>query len=257
VSEVAAQAQPLSVMREVTKHLWLLEALAHRPIEPYFQPVVNASRKNIGYESLARIANQQGTVMSGNAIITASHALNIQHIVDRHLHSRSVEEFTEHSMQGKLFVNLIPGFVRKPSFYFDALTGAAYAGNIAREDIVLDITTVEQVKDTQHLEKISEQAQEAGFCVALDDLSNAKDAGRLIDLLRPEYAKLNQKLVQRFCELKDNGELKKIIAIAEEYGCILVAVGVETEAQFTALKNAGITLFQGYLFGKAELAKKF
>jgi EAL domain-containing protein (putative c-di-GMP-specific phosphodiesterase class I) len=243
-------------MREVTQHLWLLEALAHRPIEPHFQPVVDSKRQKIGYESLARIADQKGTMMQGEKIIAASHALNIQHIVDRYLHSRSVEEFTEHHMSGKLFVNLVPGFVRKPSFYFDALTGAAYAGKLSREDIVLDITTVEKVKDTQHLEKIAEQAQEAGFSVALDDLSNLTDATRLIDLLRPEYAKLNQKLVQRFCEGKDQGEMKKIIAVAEDYGCILVAVGVETEAQFTALKSAGITLFQGYLFGKAEAARK-
>lgn len=251
VSEINAHAQPMHAMRHVTENLWLLEALEQQPIEPHYQAVVNADKEKIGYESLARLHDAKGGLISGDKIFSASHALNIEHIVDRYLHSRTMEQYIEHELQGMLFVNLVPGFIRKPSSYFDALTAAVEEGSVDPEHVVLDITTIEQVHDIAHLQKIAEHCQEAGFCIALDDLSSATSAALLIDKLRPEYAKLNQKLVRDFCDGKDKGELNKVVAIADEYNCQLVAIGVETEAQFKMLKQAGITLFQGYLFGKA------
>ena len=133
---------------------------------------------------------------------------------------------------------------------------AAEAGKIKAEQIVLDITTVEQVLDISHLQKIVEQSQAEGFSVALEYISSAASASRLIDALRPEYIRLSATLTNDFCAGRDNGELKKILAIADEYGCKSIAMGVETEAQLSKLKTAGIEFFQGYLFGKPEPARK-
>lgn len=254
-SEVTANSQPIAVMQEVTRSFWLIDALDNKTIAPHFQPVVDAGGKRVGFESLARIISND-ELLSGEKIITASHLLNIQHIVDRHLHDRTLEEYSTSDMDGLLFVNLIPGFSRKPSFYFDSLLQAAEAGKINADQIVLDITTVEQVVDISHLQKIVEQSQAEGFSVALEYISSAASASRLIDALRPEYIRLSAALTNDFCAGKDNGELKKILAIADEYGCKSIAMGVETEAQLSKLKATGIELFQGYLFGKPEPARK-
>lgn len=254
VSEVIASSQPLPALNEINSNLWLLEALDKKTVEPYFQPVVDASSKQLGFESLARIKSD-GKPLSGEKIIAASHMLNIQHIVDHLLHNRTVEEYAAHKLSGLLFVNLIPGFNRKPSFYCDALTQAAENGILKPEETVLDITNIEQIADITGLQKLVEYAETSGFSVALESITSAESAAKLIDALRPEYIRLDIKLIADFCSDADKGELKKILAIADDYACKVIAVGVETPACFEQLKKAGVCLFQGYLFGKPEPAK--
>jgi EAL domain-containing protein (putative c-di-GMP-specific phosphodiesterase class I) len=44
-----------------------------------------------------------------------------------------------------------------------------------------------------------------------------------------------------------------IVAIARQLDIIVLAEGVETEAELMTLKAAGITLFQGYYFAKPQI----
>lgn len=44
--------------------------------------------------------------------------------------------------------------------------------------------------------------------------------------------------------------MSAVAAIARELGITVLAEGVESEAELTTLRAAGITLFQGYYFAK-------
>jgi len=51
-------------------------------------------------------------------------------------------------------------------------------------------------------------------------------------------------------DVNDAAIVKMIIAIAKTIGANVVAEGVETRAQFDALKKDGCEFFQGYYFAK-------
>jgi EAL domain-containing protein (putative c-di-GMP-specific phosphodiesterase class I) len=71
--------------------------------------------------------------------------------------------------------------------------------------------------------------------------------------LRPAFAKLDVSLVRGI----DGDDLRQAMAAGIQYyalrtGCRLVAEGVETEQEANALRDLGVDLAQGYLFGRPE-----
>jgi EAL domain-containing protein (putative c-di-GMP-specific phosphodiesterase class I) len=89
--------------------------------------------------------------------------------------------------------------------------------------------------------------------IAVDDAGAGYASLRHILELRPAFAKLDISLVRGI----DGDELRQAMAAGFQYyalrsGCQLVAEGVETEEEASALEALGIDLGQGYLFGRPE-----
>jgi EAL domain-containing protein (putative c-di-GMP-specific phosphodiesterase class I)/DNA-binding response OmpR family regulator len=89
--------------------------------------------------------------------------------------------------------------------------------------------------------------------IAVDDAGAGYASLRHILELRPAFAKLDISLVRGI----DGDDLRQAMAAGFQYyalrtGCRLVAEGVETEAEANTLRDLGIDLGQGYLFGRPE-----
>jgi EAL domain-containing protein (putative c-di-GMP-specific phosphodiesterase class I)/DNA-binding response OmpR family regulator len=89
--------------------------------------------------------------------------------------------------------------------------------------------------------------------IAVDDAGAGYASLRHILELRPAFAKLDISLVRGI----DGDDLRQAMAAGMQYyalrtGCRLVAEGVETELEASALQALGIELGQGYLFGRPE-----
>ena len=89
--------------------------------------------------------------------------------------------------------------------------------------------------------------------IAVDDAGAGYASLRHILELRPAFAKLDISLVRGI----DGDEMRQAMAAGFQYyalrtGCRLVAEGVETEEEASALQALGVDLGQGYLFGRPE-----
>jgi len=103
-------------------------------------------------------------------------------------------------------------------------------------------------------------AQEAGIRIALDDTSLS--GGNLVVLARiaaTDMVKLDKKVVDRLSA--DSGWWPSLAELAANCRAPIVAEGVETATQATALRLAGVPLAQGFLFSRplpaAELREFF
>ncbi len=71
--------------------------------------------------------------------------------------------------------------------------------------------------------------------------------------LRPAYLKLDR---DALAGLGEDGarqaQLANLVKVANQCGCSVVATGVETEEQWHLLRKLGVSLGQGYLFGRPE-----
>jgi EAL domain-containing protein (putative c-di-GMP-specific phosphodiesterase class I) len=135
---------------------------------------------------------------------------------------------------------------------------AASAG-ISTERLVIEIVEYAPGSTGPAFAAALEKLRRRGCAIALDDVGLGNSNYRMILDSRPDYYKVDRFLVDgvaadpyRLAIIRSLGSLGGAV------GAIVVAEGVESEQDVAALRSAGISLFQGFFFGRpkpaAELA---
>ncbi len=117
--------------------------------------------------------------------------------------------------------------------------------------LVLELTEHEPIDDYAPLRNAI--AALGNVQIAVDDAGAGYASMRHILELRPAFAKLDVSLVRGI----DGDELRQAMAAGLQHyalrtGCLVVAEGVETQEEASALQGLGVDLGQGYLFGRPE-----
>ena len=235
-------------IQNLADSLWLGDALLEDRVVCYMQPVVSTRDKIFGYESFARAKGSDGSVIGGGKIIAASKVLNIEYMIDRHLHIQAIKTFVASDFNGFLFVNFFPGFIHRPSIYLEGLSETAKHYGIIAKNIVLDFTKSETPRDLAHLKSVCEYGRQRGYSVALDDIETVDSAQKLMPEIRPDFVKIDMELVRRAGEPAVRQTIMQIVELVHRAGGTVIGEGVETEEQHQQLKSLGVDLFQGYLF---------
>jgi EAL domain-containing protein (putative c-di-GMP-specific phosphodiesterase class I) len=252
LQEAVLHQKNVEDIQEISEHMWLLDAIEQNRLSCHFQPVIDRKGEVFGYESLVRATREDGRVASGGAIFQASKLLRIEHLIDRHLHELAIKCYSELGLTGFLFINLIPGFIQRPEFYFGGLSDAARHHNVNPKHIVLDCTNSENPRDIQHLKAITQYCRSQGYLVSLDDIESEHTARRILKEMRPDFIKLDMRLVRRAADADAMDTINELVYMTRNSACSLIAEGVETEDIHKLLQQAGISLFQGYLFSPPE-----
>ena len=96
-----------------------------------------------------------------------------------------------------------------------------------------------------------ESLRAAGYRIAIDDFGSGHSSLSRIAKLPVDILKIDRSLTAQICESpRDHAIVRAIIATAEALDATVVAEGIETEAQRTALRRLGVRLGQGYLFAR-------
>lgn len=119
--------------------------------------------------------------------------------------------------------------------------------------VVVELTEHDPVEDYEGLILALHPLREAGMQVAIDDAGAGYSSLRHVLMMRPDVVKLDVTLTRHV----DTDGLRKAMAAAlVEYarrtGTIVVAEGVETEAELETLRELGIDEAQGYHLGMPE-----
>lgn len=247
-SEVGAHNKTIAETAEINAQMWLIDAIGDNRLICHFQPVVDRAGNIFGYESLVRAIGEDGNLINGGEIFCASRALRIEHLIDRHLHELAIKGYMDAGLTGFLFINLVPGFIQRPEFYFGGLTEAAKKYGMNAKNIALDFTKSETPRDIQHLKAITHYCRSQGYLVSLDDIESPQTAQRILNEMRPDFIKIDMRLVQRADQPEAMGMIRELVEMTHNTSSMLIAEGVETESIRVLLEQAGIGLYQGYLF---------
>lgn len=235
-------------IQSIADSLWLGDALLEDRVVCYLQPVVSARDKVCGYESFARVRGANEAVIGGDKIIAASKALSIEYMIDRHLHVQAIKTFVASDFNGFLFVNFFPGFIHRPSVYLEGLSETAKSFGVVAKNIVLDFTKSETPRDLAHLKGVCEYGRQRGYSIALDDIESVEAVRKLLPDIRPDFVKIDMRLVRRVGEPAARDVIREIVELVHGAGGTVIGEGVETEDVHQQLKGLGVDLFQGYLF---------
>lgn len=154
-----------------------------------------------------------------------------------------------HSLPPEMYlsVNVSPMTVLDDAF--DSLVAEAASGR----RLVLEITEHDAVQDYVELETALRPARERGVLLAIDDAGAGFASLQHIVRLRPDIIKLDMSLTRAVDREAARRSLASALAyFAAETHSTIVAEGLETEAERATLEGLGITIGQGFLFGRPQ-----
>ncbi len=216
--------------------------LAAHAFYPVFQPIVALETRDIvGFEALTRFTD--GTPPNVRFAEAAAHGLGDDY--ELAALEAALAEAPKLPAGSFLTMNVSPAVALGAGKRLRRLLTAA------TRPIVLELTEHVAIDDYGRLRNAIAALGEIE--IAVDDAGAGYASMRHILEIRPAFAKLDISLVRGI----DGDELRQAMAAGFQYyalrtGCRLVAEGVETEDEASALRALGVDLGQGYLFGRPE-----
>ena len=231
---------------------WVRDALAGGALFSYYQPIIDLrTGETYGVESLLRTRAADGTVVSARDIIEGARRLDLLFQLDQQARQSAVRGASEALGSRRLFINFLPTVIYNPEHCLATTMAALAQSGIRPEQVVFEVVESEQIVDRAHLVRILDYYRGHGFKVALDDLGAGYASLNLLSELKPDLVKLDMQLVQATAgDAVSAGILEAFVQIAERSGMGLIAEGVEDAATARRLAEAGVTLMQGYHFGR-------
>lgn len=219
-----------------------------------FQPIVDMNARTIwGYEALVRGVDGQGA----GAVLSSVTASNMYRF-DQACRVKAIEiaGAKMDSRTAKLSINFMPNAVYEPKACIRATLAAAAKVGFDPKRLMFEFTENERISDAAHVERIVAEYRQMGFMTALDDFGAGYAGLGLLTRLQPDILKLDMELIRDIdASPAKRAIVSGLVKIADDLGLTLLGEGVETSRELAVLRDLGIRLFQGFLFGKPELER--
>jgi EAL domain-containing protein (putative c-di-GMP-specific phosphodiesterase class I) len=219
-----------------------------------FQPIVDlTTRLPFAYEALVR-----GTSGESAASVLAQVTAANRYAFDQRCRVRAIELATAAGiLEGgaKLSINFLPNAVYSPAACIQLTLATAKAVGLPTSRLIFEFTENEEMIDPAHIAHIVERYREMGFGTALDDFGAGHAGLNLLARFQPDIIKLDMELVRGIeSSMPRRLIVDAVIRMATAMGILVIAEGIETEAELATLTDLGVRYIQGYLFAKPMLA---
>lgn len=222
--------------------------LADRSLLTAFQPIRSLETDAIiGAEGLTRFADPQGISPEVWFVEAAAVGLDVE------LEILALETALAAAAQLPptlaVSVNLSPKACLDPRLP-DILVNAG----IPMGRIVLEVTERQHVVDYGPLAATFASLRGRGLKIAVDDAGSGFASMRHVLLLKPDVIKLDRDIIAGIDTDRGQRALgAAMVGFAKEIGAYLVAEGIETEAELSAVAELGMHAGQGYLLGRPSV----
>lgn len=216
-----------------------------------FQPIYDLrTGRPRGYEALIRPQPGSGFADPGE-LFAAAEAVGRTVELDLACVTTSIGAFAGHGLPGSLTLNLSPRTLESDQFSVQTLVGLLGRHGVDPRRVVLELTEREAVDDMERLLRAVESCRAAGMRIAADDVGAGNAGLRLLAQLRFDIVKIDLSLVQGGAVRATSEEVVRTLRdLADRWGALVIAEGVETPEQLEFVRSLGIRAGQGYLLGR-------
>lgn len=218
--------------------------ISERTLLTAFQPIRSLNTGSVlGAEALTRFLSSPGASPEAWFLQAASVGLG----VDLEILALETALAASARVPDPLYValNLSPLACLDPR-----LTGLLTDSGIPAGRIVLEVTERHQVEDYEPLAAALAPLRHSGLRIAIDDAGAGFASMRHILQLSPDLIKLDREIIAGIdTNQAQQALVAAMVSFASEIDAVLVAEGIETEAERDTLTGLGMTLGQGYLLG--------
>ena len=212
----------------------------------YYQPKVNAKTQECQqYEALLRLQKADGKII-GPYFLGALETGGLSDIIDLWVCQavrNDMDGFHEQGFYPKVSVNLHPDTISKQS------TVEQVCAILEGYNVEIEVTEHSSLNTKETYKNIL-FLREKGFELSMDDFGSGYSSIENFITLPISVAKFDKSLIDNLEDPNGYAVVKHISELCMDIDCHSVAEGVETRAQYEAIREMGIDLIQGYYFSK-------
>ena len=251
ISELLA-AVSLRQMIASIRGRWLNLLLQEDRYFSMLQPIYAADGAPFGYEALFRGRSEEGGILAPHALFSVAEEAGLLFALDLKARQSAISTMARRPKDNAhLFVNFNPSSIYDPDFCLRTTRDLVSRVGLTPENIVFEVTETTRAHDENHLRAILDYYRAAGFQVALDDIGAGFSGLNLLQLLQPDFMKIDMALIRDIdSDAYKQSIVRHLIGIAHDCGAKVVAEGIETGAELDWVRDAGADLVQGYLLGR-------
>jgi diguanylate cyclase (GGDEF)-like protein len=233
----------------------LRHALARGELEALYQPQVDLGTGRVtGAESLLRWHHPVlGDVLPGQFIRLAEETGLIAEI-GRWVLNSACRDAATWPGGSTVAVNISPVQFEISDVVAEVKAALAASG-LSAERLEVEITEGVFIEDAASTSEQLEAIRALGVKVALDDFGTGYSSLGYLDRLPVDKIKIDQSFTRGLSQGgAAEATIHAVLLLARSLNKLVIAEGVETEAQRRELWKLGCTAGQGYLFGRAQTA---
>ena len=225
--------------------------IAERGLRPTYQPIFSLTTGDVvGFEGLVAPVDAS-RFPNASALFAGAESADRTVELDMAclaVVARGVGALPE---QTYLSVNISPRTLESEQFQPSELRAIFGRHGIAADQLVLELTERQEVKDLEQLRRNVAACRKAGMRIAADDVGAGNAGLRLLSEVQFDVVKIDLSLVQGgILHDPDHAVLRALQELAARWNASVVAEGVETPTQLAVVRDLGIKAGQGYLLSR-------
>lgn len=249
------------VATETRERVRLLQNLRHAfhrdDLFVVFQPQVDLTyAKPLGVEALLRWRTEDGGFIDPERFVPIAEQSGLiiplgAWVLRTAL--RTLNSLVEAGFPLRMAVNVSAIQFRHPGF-FDMLDKVLEESGMPTHLLELEITESVAMFGQVDFEERLQAVKARGIAIAIDDFGTGFSSLSYLDRLTADCLKIDRSFVLALDSQKSGARIAEmVIGLGRRLGMRVLAEGVETEVQATALRQMGCDEAQGWLYGKAVL----
>jgi diguanylate cyclase (GGDEF)-like protein len=222
-------------------------------IDYAFQPIVNIrSGTCYGYEALLRGAETIGFT-SIQHLFDHAYTENLLHKADILLREKAIAKFAllPRSTDSKLFFNLDPRLLESPDYQPNQTLPIIERYGIDPRSVCFELTERHDTSNIADSMRMLQTYRTQSYLLAIDDFGTGFSGLKLLYDYQPDKVKIDRFFITGIeRDPKKKLFVSTIVDLAHVLGIIVVAEGVETEAELITCRDIGCDLAQGYFIAR-------
>ncbi len=240
------------------------ENTGYDEFEVYYQPIIdveNGGAECAGAEALVRWNSSRLGFIPPSDFIPLAEYLGLINPIGNHVLEKACKackawnEKSAHSM--KVNVNLSVVQLLQNDIV-ECVERALKESGLAAANLTLEVTESLAINDMARMKEILSKIKALGVSIALDDFGTGYSSLNHIREIPFDIIKVDQSFVKDLAEDAYSQSFVRMVAeLAETIGVKICVEGIETPAQYQALKNMKIKYIQGFYFDRPLSVEDF
>ena len=240
----------------------LRRAIENNQLVLHYQPQFDTATNHlIGAEALVRWNHTDHGLLFPDSFIALAEESDIIHLIGEWVLNEACRQIAEWQASS---LNIVPVSINFSAFQFrrsnlvEGVAAAFSRHGVKPQQIEIELTENAIMQDPKETAKMLDQLHEMGVSLSIDDFGTGYSSLNYLKRFPIDKLKIDRSFVEDLPhDLNDSAIVQAIINLAKSLRMVVIAEGVETQAQLDFLRSLSCEAYQGYLGGRPIDAEGF